>query len=118
MGSYLSTLPINKLRMQVGVRSYSNYYYIWPDFILLAKKLKLVLNCYLKNFVAITEDILSFFFKLFNNCRSHNTCCRPRPLGLYVLGLFGFCFAKNRCAQFFPVLPPPPPPAWFASERF
>lgn len=62
MGSYLSTLPINKLRMQVGVRSYSNYYYIWPDFILLAKKLKLVLNCCLKNFVAITEDILSFFF--------------------------------------------------------
>lgn len=61
MGSYLSTLPINKLRMQVGVRSYSNYYYIWPDSILLAKKLKLVLNCYLKNFVASIEDIFLFF---------------------------------------------------------
>ena len=58
MGSYLSVMPINQLRMQVGVRSYSKCYYIWPDYSLLAKKHKLVLNWYLKDSVASLEDIL------------------------------------------------------------
>ena len=78
MSSYLSAMPINKLQMQVSVRSYSKCYYIWTDFSVLAKKHKLVLNWYLINYVASLEDIF-IFFKLFNNCRSHNKCCSPRP---------------------------------------
>ena len=82
MSSYLSAKQINMLRLQVGVRSYSKCHYIGIDFIVLAKKHKLVLNCHLKNYVASLEDIFTFSYfhiKLFNNCRSHNKCCSPRP---------------------------------------
>ena len=78
--------------MQVGVRSYSKCYYFWPDFSVIAKKHKLLLNCHLKNYVASLEDI-------------------PDPrLDLHAFWMFGFCFAENLCSQFFFCITPCPPP--------
>ena len=102
MSSYLSAMPINKLQMQVGVRSYSKCYYIWTDFSVLAKKHKLVLNWYLINYVASLEDIF-IFLKLFNNCCSHNKCCSPRPpVKIYVsLERLLFALLKTDAPKFF-----------------
>ena len=102
MSSYLSAMPINKLQMQVSVRSYSKCYYIWTDCSVLAKKHKLVLNWYLINYVASLEDIF-IFFKLFNNCCSHNKCCSPRPpVKIYVsLECLLFALLKTDAPKFF-----------------
>ena len=38
MDGFLSVIPTDKLQMQVGVRPYSKWNYIWPEVGVLAKK--------------------------------------------------------------------------------
>ena len=91
--NFLSAMPINEW-MQVGVRSYSKCYCIWPDFSVLAKRHKLVLNCHLKKYVNNFEDIF-LIFKLFNNCGSHKSVVSLDPQFRFT------CLCKNHISIFF-----------------
>ena len=56
----ISVTPIDKLQIQLAVRSYPKWYHIWPEFAVLAKRHNLVLNCHLKKNMLLIWRTLSY----------------------------------------------------------
>ena len=48
VGRYPSLTPVDQLRMKLGMKSYSSWYYTSSEFVVLAKKNRFALNMHLK----------------------------------------------------------------------